>query len=1076
MANYDVTNYIALQTDDLASILRAKTASTVVFPSNTTTLLNQSIPYSRPTIILESDIVATMDGYPSNGDQVLTFGPAIQNQYILGINAGITTNNGNTLAFSNNGVDFYGLGMSIFSGTLSSYSSYFVSYNGRIWITGGSGASHNMGYSYDGRTWIGLGLGIFSGHAKSAAWNGTLWVASGTGTNSLAYSYDGINWIGLGTSMLTNASQAGDVVWNGRVFLAGAMLTATGSGIFAAYSFDGLSWTSLNTSSFPGVFTNTLFTWCLVWDGLFWRMGGGSGTTTHNYWYTSDPTGATGWTGGGYIGTAGGHMYAIAFNGKTYISSGNTSGWIGYSFDGRTWVTRTGIICNNQGRQTIWDGVKYVSTGTGGTPFIGYSLNGIDWSLSNTNTLGGGGFGLRYGANRQHSINYQRNLTIAVGIGTHTIAYSLNGINWTGLGTTIFTTGGFGAPTYNGRLWVAGGQGTNTLAFSKDGISWKGLGTSIFTAIGFAVAWNGSLWVAAGRGTNTLAYSYDGMTWLTSSTSNTIETGGGGLTVIWTGSLWVAGGGNPPNGNVIAYSTDGINWTGVSYTVLNFTAANTIRTLATNGEIIVGGGDATGILYSYNAKTWISLGSGVMGTPRGAAWNGTMFVMVGTVTNNSAYSYDGLTWVGGTGFGGTGLSVCWNGTMWVGVGQNSIQYSYNGRTWVAATNPFTTLVYGVGSNYQVSPKAFIQHPTLAGGFSTGGIGNTMAYSPDGINWTNLGNNIFTTSCRRAVWNGKIWVACGQGGNTLAYSYDGYNWIGLGATIFSAQAFSACYNGSIWVAVGQGTNSIAYSNNGISWTGVSNSTQIFTSFGFGIAWNGVVFLATGTSGNSMATSTNGITWAGVSSTTTYASVGANFATSNGRLWVATINSSVGMIYTTDRTAQTGWTTVTSPFSSAGISVCWNGYIWVAGGSGTVNTLARSDNGTTWTGLGITRFPTHVYDVCWNGTRFVAVGTNGGTVGFLGHSPDGITWYSSSTPIFPTYALGVSSNSGVGAFIAPSAMVLNNNGISGNGIAKSQTLEIVSSDPYYQTGFDNMSVTVRQSFMYNSLYTTSIYNAT
>jgi hypothetical protein len=182
----------------------------------------------------------------------------------------------------------------------------------------------------------------------------------------------------------------------------------------------------------------------------------------------------------------------------------------------------------------------------------------------------------------------------------------------------------------------------------------------------------------------------------------------------------------------------------------------------------------------------------------------------------------------------------------------------------------------------------------------------------------------------------------------------------------------------------------------------------------------------------------------------------------------------MVYTTDTTAQTGWTTVTSPFSSAGISVCWNGSIWVAAGNGTVNTLAWSNDGITWTGLGITRFPTIAFDVCWNGTRFVAAGTNAGTVGYLGYSADGKVWYSSTTPIFPTYGLGVASNPGVGAFIAPSAMVLSNNSISGNGIARSQTLEIISSDNYYQQGFDNMSVTVRQSRIYNTLITTTYSN--
>lgn len=1066
MASY-VTDYIALQTNDLGSILGAKTASTVVFPSNTTTIQKESISYSEPTIILETDIVATMDGYPLNGDQVLTFGPAIQNQYILSLYQ--TTITGNTLAFSNNGIDFYGLG-GIFSGALAS-GSFFVSYNGRIWLTGGDSASNTMGYSYDGRTWVGLGMGIFSGYAKSAAWNGTLWVASGTGTNSLAYSYDGINWVGLGTAIVTNASQAGDVVWNGRVFLAGAMLTAIGSGIFAAYSFNGINWTSLNTSSFPGVFTNTVYTWCLVWDGLFWRMGGGSGTTTHNYWYTSDPTGATGWTGGGYIGTASGHMYAMGFNGKVLIGAGNTSGWIGYSYDGRIWVTRTGIICNNQGRGTIWDGVKFISTGSGGTSYIGHSLNGVDWSQTNTNPSGGSGFNLVYGANRQHTITYQRNLTIAAGQGTHSLAFSHDGITWTGLGTTVFTTRAI-CVEYNGRIWVAGGEGGNTLAFSKDGITWTGLGSYIIDILVFSIAWNGSIWVATGRGTKTLAYSYDGMTWLTSSSSESIYGSTstlGGQTVIWTGTLWVVIGGG--NGNSIAYSTDGINWTGVSSATVGISGLP--RTIGTNGQILIAGGDAsdfngTGIYYSYDAQTWTSLGRGIMSTIRGVAWNGTMFVIVGRFGNTTAYSYDGITWTGGTNiFSTVGLSVCWNGTMWVGVGNNNIAYSYNGITWTATTNPFTTIINGVASNYQVPPKAFIQHPTIA--FGTGG--NTMAYSPDGINWTNLGTSVFSSQGRRAFWNGSIWVGCGQGENTLAYSYDGYNWRGLGNSIFSSQAFSACYNGSIWVAVGEGTNTIAYSINGLTWTGVSNSTQIFTSFAIGVAWNGRIFLATGNSGNSMATSTNGITWAGVSSTTMYASVGANFAASSGPLWVATINSSVGMVYTTDITAQTGWTTVTSPFSNAGISVCWNGAIWVALGNGSVNTLAWSNDGINWTGLARTIFPTVGYDVCWNGTRFVAAGTNGGTQGRLGYSADGITWYSIIAPFFSTFALGVASNPGVGAFIAPSAMVLDNNGISGNGIAKSQTLDIVSSDNYYQTGFDNMSVTVSQSSIYNKLITST-----
>jgi hypothetical protein len=43
-----------------------------------------------------------------------------------------------------------------------------------------------------------------------------------------------------------------------------------------------------------------------------------------------------------------------------------------------------------------------------------------------------------------------------------------------------------------------------------------------------------------------------------------------------------------------------------------------------------------------------------------------------------------------------------------------------------------------------------------------------------------------------------------------------------------------------------------------------------------------------------------------------------------------------------------------------------------------------------------------------------------------------------------------------------MVLNNSSISGNGIVASQTLEFVSSDPYYQDGFNNVSITVNSTY--------------
>jgi hypothetical protein len=63
---------------------------------------------------------------------------------------------------------------------------------------------------------------------------------------------------------------------------------------------------------------------------------------------------------------------------------------------------------------------------------------------------------------------------------TNTISYSSDGITWTGLGTTIFSTY-CRCFTYGNSLYIAGGSGSgNTVAYSSNGTQWTGLGTTIF--------------------------------------------------------------------------------------------------------------------------------------------------------------------------------------------------------------------------------------------------------------------------------------------------------------------------------------------------------------------------------------------------------------------------------------------------------------------------------------------------------------------------------------------------------------------------------------------------------------------
>jgi len=491
---------------------------------------------------------------------------------------------------------------------------------------------------------------------------------------------------------------------------------------------------------------------------------------------------------------------------------------------------------------------------------------------------------------------------------------------------------------------------------------------------------------------------------------------------------------------------DGKTWIGLGTGIFPSTQGIYVHW---NGSIwtAVGQGANT-IAYSYNGINWVGLGNTIF-TSNGnhISSNGIITLAVGVGGNTIAYSYDGINW---TGLGSsiltnTGLGISWNGSVWVATGSNNSAYSYDGINWSASSAPAS---YNVASNYGVKPIPFIQHPTLALGSGT----TTMAYSPDGIGWTSLGNTTFTVQGYCAFWNGTIWLAGGQGGNTMAYSYDGVQWTPIKNPITTAVTGIA-YNGNTWVAVGIGANTVAYSYDTLTWTGISHS---FTAGG-SIFWNGTVFMITynASAQNSTFVSTNGISW-----NMTSAGYLNGIPASNGYTWVSGTNSLSNNLYyanASNPVSVNPWTAATPTiFTTSGNCVCYGGSIWVAGGLGG-NTLAYSYDGITWVGLGTTTFPNGCSSICWNGTRFVGAGGN-----YVGYSKDGITWYSSRA--LSTSVNYVVSNPGIGAFAPPSAMVLNNNSLTGNGISRSQTLEFVSSDPYFQQGFDN--VTIQLNTKYNN----------
>jgi hypothetical protein len=118
---------------------------------------------------------------------------------------------------------------------------------------------------------------------------------------------------------------------------------------------------------------------------------------------------------------------------------------------------------------------------------------------------------------------------------------------------------------------------------------------------------------------------------------------------------------------------------------------------------------------------------------------------------------------------------------------------------------------------------------------------------------------------------------------------------------------------------------------------------------------------------------------------------------------------------------------------------------------INTIAYSDDGINWSGLGKTIFTTRGNGIAWNGTRWVAVGEGTNKIAY---SSDGKIWTgvpTSSASIF-TEGYGVAGNPNIGTTIVDSVITLNS-----NILPNTNRLDIVS-DSYYNTGYSNFSVNI------------------
>jgi hypothetical protein len=949
-----------------------------------------------------------------------TIGKNVQHRFLIG---------GNVLTYSTNGINWLTSGTTIPLTTIRA-----LEYSGTIFVAGGTNTVHSLTYSDDGIHWFGSGNTTIKS-VSAIRWSGygprgaSLFVAAGSqadisGGNTLAYSYGGLHWTGLGNAMFGGNSQLvnGEAIeWNGQFWLA----AASGSPTYdLATSFTGTNqWTGISVSSFAANI------YAIMWNGAQWIIGGntaaGAGVIA-----LSNNDAATSWT---VVASCpiNSRVTGFAYNGGRTVAVGNgATNTLAYSDDfGMTWTGLGVTLLNNTSttanHRVYWSLGKFVVAGTTSTGcVILYSNDGLHWKTSTPPSLSSA-TSIVSTSVQHNQIRFNANFLYT----GSKISYD-SGITW-------FQTlnQDIGAVGYNGRYSISCTT-TGQTYIAYDLVNAFPITTANTDASGARVIkWNGEHWLMGGTSqTNRhLLLSYDGYNWIPVAT--TFMTSGYYVTGMdWSPTLsrWVVATYTGPTAIQIIYSDNGLDWTLAS----TLTGGGPITWTGLYFMAAVNDSANTKVAVSQDGVSWNTRTLGSYGQVESiAAEDEGLNIIVTTYPNSTAtaailLSSDGTSWtpVGGTNQNWHHYSSIWDGTRFVvktNNPTNSIRVSYDGTVW--------TDIGGNVSGQQIlwsNPhigKMTIYQPTIVCGRDASG-NNTMAISKDGLFYRSLGNAIFDVVAKHTAWNGRMWIACGQGAiNTLAYSTDGTTWVGLGKTTFTIVANRVAWNGYKWIAVGEGGNTIATSANGLEWTGLGAS--IIDISGHCIQYNGTTWLAGGRgTTNTLAYSTDGNTWTGLGTAAHDTEVRDIQWTTNQWLAMGISSSGNNIRYTTTTSGQTGWTNSSGqPFSTQANGAFWNGQATVAVGQGG-NTIATStDGGITWSGLGTTVFSTQGNGVAWNDLRWIVAGQGGNT---MAYSNDGTLWHTvrdgpdETKHTMFTEAYGIGTNPKVGPIYIPSAISLNN----------------------------------------------------
>lgn len=549
---------------------------------------------------------------------------------------------------------------------------------------------------------------------KASASNGTILVVftENVSTGNLSrcfYSEDGVVWK-YSTSVLQNILS---LTWSASL----AMFIAVGTGGAIYTSLDAKSWTLRvsnisSTIEFVTVIGSTIIAvgtlgkvlrstngtdWSLISLPTTNAMQAAGGTTSMmliggqaSTLFYSTNTGVT-WSQITLPTTT--YIRAIGYSGTNFIlirDDGTST-----STNGLAWTNYTNNITSGTFFSIKWTGTEFLVCGGNGGVLIGYSVDGVTWTVTSNQIFPPITSGSNHTA---YSISIHNNKTYVFG-GTSSginngvsLLTSTNNRTWSN--DISGTNYSLNSVTYNGSMYVAVGN-FGEIVTSPDLVNWTRSYSGTTQTLN-AVRWVGNKFIAVGAG-GIILTSLTGSIWGAQNSGTTTN-----LLCIYydaSNSIILIGG----VGGVLKSNNTSTSWQFYS------PETNNVRSITKgpNNNYILAG--ATGVWTSSDGQSWTTVNTGNLASSsvKSISYSNSLGIYVAGMTSLlGVYSSTDLsTWTTRTGSGLTAWEVYWTGTAFISTFENSrtISYSIDGVSWRSipvASAPWGGLrgVYGDDKN------------------------------------------------------------------------------------------------------------------------------------------------------------------------------------------------------------------------------------------------------------------------------------------------------------------------------------------------------------------------------------------